>query len=181
MTNAELAILSLIVEKPRHGYEVEQVIEARGMRNWTDIGFSSIYYLLNKLKAKGLISVVQQQTEGRGPARKVYQTTKAGYQEWYQKSLETLRSPAQQLVPFLLGLSVLPAFKMEKALEAIQAYLTSLEERRAELIRTEEGQKPIPPHVATMFDYSRAMIDCEIQWIDGLIHDLEAGKYFTSQ
>jgi len=33
MTNAELAILSLIVEKSRHGYEIDQVIEAREMRN----------------------------------------------------------------------------------------------------------------------------------------------------
>ena len=28
MTNAELAILSLIAEKPRHGYDIEQIIEA---------------------------------------------------------------------------------------------------------------------------------------------------------
>ena len=35
MTNAELAVLSLVAEKPRHGYEIEQVIEERGMRDWT--------------------------------------------------------------------------------------------------------------------------------------------------
>ena len=27
MTKAELAILSLVAERPRHGYEIEQVIE----------------------------------------------------------------------------------------------------------------------------------------------------------
>jgi DNA-binding PadR family transcriptional regulator len=43
MTNAELAILSLVAEQPRHGYEIEQVIEEREMREWTEIGFSSIY------------------------------------------------------------------------------------------------------------------------------------------
>ena len=50
MSSAELAILSLIAEKPRHGYEIDEVIEERGMRDWTEIGFSSIYYLLNKLE-----------------------------------------------------------------------------------------------------------------------------------
>ena len=45
MTNAEFAILSLIFELPRHGYEIEKTIEKRGMREWTEIGFSSIYYL----------------------------------------------------------------------------------------------------------------------------------------
>ena len=44
MTNAELAVLSLVVEAPRHGYEIEQAIAERGMREWTEIGFSSIYY-----------------------------------------------------------------------------------------------------------------------------------------
>ena len=57
MTNPELAILSLIAEKPRHGYDIEQVIEARGMREWTEIGFSSIYYLLNKLEVTWFYSI----------------------------------------------------------------------------------------------------------------------------
>ena len=68
MTNAEFAILSLIVEQPRHGYEIEQVIEERGMRNWTEVGFSSIYYILNKLEIQfiseicdGFIIVSDQQ------------------------------------------------------------------------------------------------------------------------
>ena len=55
MTNTELAILGLIAEQPRHGYQIEQVIEERGMRNWTEIGFSSIYYLLKKLEKAGYV------------------------------------------------------------------------------------------------------------------------------
>ena len=43
MTNAELAILSLIAETDRHGYEIEQVIKARGMRNGTQSGVGSSY------------------------------------------------------------------------------------------------------------------------------------------
>ena len=53
VTEAELMILGLLAERPRHGYEIEEVIEARGMREWTAIGFSSIYYLLNKLEKGG--------------------------------------------------------------------------------------------------------------------------------
>jgi DNA-binding PadR family transcriptional regulator len=55
VTNAELAVLSLVVERPRHGYDVELTIAERGMRDWTDVGFSSIYYLLGKLEKAGLI------------------------------------------------------------------------------------------------------------------------------
>lgn len=53
LTNTELAILGLVAERPKHGYQVEQDIAERGMRAWTEIGFSSIYYVLNKLEAAG--------------------------------------------------------------------------------------------------------------------------------
>ena len=56
LTNSELAILGLVAEHPRYGYQVEQDIAARGMREWTEIGFSSIYYVLNKLEAAGWLA-----------------------------------------------------------------------------------------------------------------------------
>jgi len=40
-----------VAEQPKHGYQIEQDITTRGMREWTEIGFSSIYYVLNKLEA----------------------------------------------------------------------------------------------------------------------------------
>jgi DNA-binding PadR family transcriptional regulator len=64
MTNAELAILSLIAEKPRHGYEIEQVIEERGMRDWTEVGFSSIIHT-KKLEQNGWIDNRTEQFAGR--------------------------------------------------------------------------------------------------------------------
>ena len=42
LSDAEFAILSLLGEDDHHGYEIEALIEARGMREWTAIGFSSI-------------------------------------------------------------------------------------------------------------------------------------------
>ncbi len=44
------------MESPMHGYQIEQIIEERGMREWTPIGFSSIYYLLDKMKDKGWLA-----------------------------------------------------------------------------------------------------------------------------
>jgi DNA-binding PadR family transcriptional regulator len=70
MTNAELVLLNLIAEQPRHGYDIEQAIEERGMREWTEIGFSSIYYMLRKLRREKLIEGKLEETSS-GPARKV--------------------------------------------------------------------------------------------------------------
>src|SRR4030042_1259702 len=107
MTNAELAILSLVGEQPRHGYEIEQVIEERGMRDWTEVGFSSIYYLLKKLEQEGLVEGRLEVAE-RGPARKVYHPTPAGWEAMHAGVLEALSVPQRAYPPLQLGLSNLP-------------------------------------------------------------------------
>lgn len=172
MTNAELAILGLVVEKPRHGYEIEQVIEERGMRDWTEVGFSSIYYLLKKLEGKGYIQSEMQQTEGQGPPRKVYTATDAGAQAWYQASLDAIRHPEPAPSSFLLGLSVFPAFNPQDSLAAMQDYLNQLKERRAHAAERQEAQQPLPLHVDAMFDYSLTMLKAEIDWLEAFIEKL---------
>ena len=59
----EQLILGILSEHSEHGYNIEKIIEIRGMRKWTDIGFSSIYYVLEKLEDKGLAS--SKKTIGR--------------------------------------------------------------------------------------------------------------------
>ena len=176
MTNAELAILSLVAEQPRHGYEIEQVIEARGMRDWTEVGFSSIYYLLNKLEKAGLIESQLQQPEGKGPARKVYNITQAGGETHFQGAFEALSTPQHASAPFLLGLSNFPIFPREQAVEALRAYVAQLEERLNHMLGRAEAQRPLPPFVDAMFTYSQVMAEAEISWMQNFIQEVEAGN-----
>lgn len=169
MTNAELAILGLVVEQPRHGYEIEGVIEARGMRDWTEMGFSSIYYLLKKLEDKGLVSAELAPAEGRGPARKVFSATEQGRSVWAQQSLEILYTPAHQPTPFLLGLAALPAFPPAEVLAALESRRAQMQERLDSMLASAERQQPLPPHVAAMFDYSRTLLEAEIGWLADFI------------
>ena len=176
MTNAELAILGLIAEQPRHGYEIEQVIEARGMRDWTEIGFSSIYYLLNKLEKAGLIESQLQQPEGKGPARKVYQITSQGWEVQIKGSIQTLSTPQTGATPFLLGLSNFPIIPKEQTLSALNRYKEQLETRLQQLLERAEAQQPLPGFVQAMFDYSQALAEAEIIWIQNFIQAVEAGN-----
>ncbi len=78
MTDAEYAILSLVAEKPAYGYEIEQIIETRGMKEWTAIGFSSIYYQLKKMEEKRWIISKITYSQNQGLKRKIYSITKNG-------------------------------------------------------------------------------------------------------
>ena len=181
MTNAELAILGLVLEKPRHGYEIEQTIEERGMRDWTEVGFSSIYYILNKLEDRGLITSHKEAAPGKGPARKVFSATEQGGNAWYQATIKALSEPGVPTHSFLLGLAGLPAIADQQAIEALRAYKLKLEERRAGLKAKWEGSvQTMPLFLDGMFEYSFRLVETEISWLEEFIQKLEAQKGNTS-
>jgi DNA-binding PadR family transcriptional regulator len=172
MTNAELAILSLIAEQPRHGYEIEQVIEERGMREWTEIGFSSIYYLLKKLERKGLIEG-QLEEAARGPARKVYRATPAGEEARRAGVLDALSVPQRPYPPLQLGLASLPAIPPAEAVAALWKHRDALATRLDHVQARWESQRPLPYFVDAMFDHSVTMIEAEMDWVTQFISELE--------
>jgi DNA-binding PadR family transcriptional regulator len=173
MTNAELAILSLIAEQPRHGYEIEQVIEERGMREWTEVGFSSIYYVLKKLEGAGLVYGRLQQQAGRGPARKVYAVTDDGRAAWRKGTIEALSIPQHGNMPFQLGLANLPGLDSDERVTAVSQYRDRLAAQRDHVRAryAEEGQAA-PLHVQAMFDLSLTLIEAELGWMEQFIAGL---------
>ncbi len=172
MTNAELAVLSLVVECPRHAYEIEKVIAERGMRDWTDVGFSSIYYLLGRMERTGLVRGVRDGTAGKGPARRVYSPTADGFAAWTEASLTALGTPHAKM-PFLLGLAGLPGLPADRALDAARACLTALDQH----LRDVRAKRPEPGgaewFVEEVFDYSEQSLQSGRDWVAGFVKRLE--------
>jgi DNA-binding PadR family transcriptional regulator len=173
MTNAELAILSLVAQHPRHGYEIEQIIEQRGMREWTEVGFSSIYYLLKKLEQKGYVKAQLVAAE-RGPARKVHHITPEGEMALDEGALDALSVPRRCFHQFLLGLAIMPRIEQKSALDSLGEYLTALHERRESMQASLERQQPLPYFVEAMFDYSLTLINAEVGWVEGFMQQLDS-------
>lgn len=173
MTNAELAILSLIAETPRHGYEIEQTIEARGMREWTEIGFSSIYYLLKKLEKKKLVESQLIPTQGRGSERRDYQITAEGRAALEKATLMALSQPKQNYPSILLGIANLPLLSQEQIEGALRSYRDGLTERLEHVTEQAEVQRPLPDHVELLFDYSLMTLKAEKNWIDKVIKKMD--------
>jgi len=172
MTDAELAILTLVAEQPMHGYQIEQVIEQRGMREWTEVGFSSIYYLLKKLGREGLIEGQLEQAE-RGPARKVYYITPVGEQALRTSMIEALSVPQRQYSRFSLGLGNLPIVPPIEALRALNEYRDTLAARLENLHARWEEQKPLLYFVDALFNHSETMITAELMWVEKFIGQME--------
>lgn len=170
MTNSELAILSLIVEAPRHGYEIEQLTRERGMRNWTELAFSSIYYILDRLVRQGYATFHIQVGVAGHPNRKVYNATPAGLATLKDEILNALREPAANNQRFLLALSCQPLFSREEIRSALQARQNALSGLIEELSsHPDQLNDHSPAHVRAMFEYSLTLLLAERSWVEDYI------------
>ncbi|MGV8083605.1 MAG: GyrI-like domain-containing protein [Coriobacteriia bacterium] len=172
MTDAELAVLGLVVECPRHAYEIEQVIVERGMRDWTDVGFSSIYYLLRKMEQAGLVEGRRDSAASKGPARTIYSATSAGFTAWTEASLSALANPDAKM-PFLLGLAGLGGLPEDRALEAARNCLQSLEDRLQNVAEKHRNLGEVEWFVEEVFDYSEQSLRFGRDWVAEFVKRLE--------
>lgn len=177
LTNSELAILSLIAEKPRHGYELEQVIEERGMRSWTDVAFSSIYFILNGLVKKDFASATLQPALGRGPAKKVFSATPEGQAALHEGVRQSLAGAEHDDRRFLLGLCCLPLLTRSEVEASLNQRISFLNGKIAELSAHPAMTLPgFPLHVRAMFDYSLALLQTELDWSQDFLQTYLKGK-----
>jgi DNA-binding PadR family transcriptional regulator len=174
LTHAEQAILSLVAETPRHGYEIEQVIRQRGMRQWADLGFSSIYYLLGRLERRGLVRS-ERVASPQGPARRVYRSTPAGKGELHRAVRRAFTNPELGDSPVQLALANLPVLSSEEARRSLRQYRDQLIERHAFLCQRSKEVPRMPHHVRAMFTRSRALLRAEIRWAHDYLTHLAHG------
>lgn len=93
MQHSELVTLALLARDPRHPYELNKQIDSMQVRRWAKLGASTVYKVLLRLAAKGLVRERSEQVQTR-PPRKVYSITQEGRAALKQLVAEGLASPA---------------------------------------------------------------------------------------
>jgi len=162
LTDAELLLLGLVAEMPRHGYELDREIERRGMRAWTQIGFSSVYFVLGKLRSAGLVSA-RKPTGAR--ARKTFALTAAGRRALVAQTRTALSAHRPTYSSVLLGMLHWPVLGREQALGALRARSAAVGAELARLEHIQVAQQPLPDYVEAVFDFSLGQLRQEAEWI----------------
>lgn len=169
VTTSEQLILGIVAERPRHGYDIEKLIDERGVRKWADIGFSSIYYVLDRLEAKGLVA----SSPVSGKEKKQYVVTPTG--------MTVLRSAAQELIAqrkpanthVMAGLATsdyMTLAEMKQSLEQRKTVLTA----DLEALRKKSAQaNDMPQSAQRLFRLGKSLLEAELRWI---INELEGAQ-----
>ena len=78
LTTPDLVLLSLLAERPMHGYQANAELERREVRDWAGISRPQVYYSIEKLAQLGLVRASDSESPAAGPERRVFQTTAKG-------------------------------------------------------------------------------------------------------
>ncbi|MFH1524319.1 MAG: PadR family transcriptional regulator, partial [Chloroflexota bacterium] len=100
------AILGLLAQKPRHGYELRVAFEAvvGGDANW-EVKPAQIYTTLERLEEGDLVERTSDLGEGEEPSRRVYAVTESGHaalKDWFESGI----TPEHQRDEFFVKLMV---------------------------------------------------------------------------
>src|SRR5437879_10825297 len=79
LTTPDLVLLSLLAERPMHGYQANLELERREIRDWANRSRPQVYYSLDKLARGGLIRSLETEEPAGGPERSTFETTEKGH------------------------------------------------------------------------------------------------------
>ncbi|MGE5776348.1 MAG: PadR family transcriptional regulator [Chloroflexota bacterium] len=103
------AILGLLAQKPRHGYETRIAFETLvgGNGNW-EVKPAQIYTTLDRLEESGLVERSSDLGEGEEPSRRVYSITPLGeeaLQEWLASGVAPEHQRDEFFIKLIIGIA----------------------------------------------------------------------------
>lgn len=175
MKDTELTILSLLAQGPRYGHEVQQIIDDRGMREWLAIGYSSVYYLLNKFERQNLLTSELRPVAGGSP-RKLYSLTDAGQGILRTAVSDLLRMPQSLGTGFELGLANLHVLTPRQVYQVLHYHREDLEDQLEavrDLWRERQAQDDVDTRhdLRALYTHSIKRMESDIAWLTDFLDD----------
>jgi DNA-binding PadR family transcriptional regulator len=171
-----LAILSTMVFRQMHPYEMANALRGWGKDRDMPIKWGSLYTVVRNLTKHGLLEEVESTREGRRPERTVYRITEAGRAELVDWTRELLSAAEPEFPRFRAGLSVMPALGPDEVTALLQQRLAAVEAAIAETRATIAEHTPRVPRLFLIEEeYDVAIMTAEAGWMRALIAELTEG------
>ncbi len=176
LTTPDLVVLSLLAERPMHGYAVNLELERREVRDWAGISRPQVYYSLEKLARARLVRAAESEEPAAGPERSMYETTAKGRaaladalerEEW---TTQRDRPPFQTWIA--LSWQARPGV-FEKQIQRRKKFLEKELVREKEVLRSILEEVGHPYHEAVwMVSFVIEQFQLELRWLRRLKREL---------
>jgi DNA-binding PadR family transcriptional regulator len=170
------ALLGLLAQKPRHGYELRVAFETVvGDTNW-DVKPAQIYTTLERLQEAGLVSCLSDLGEGEEPSRRIYAITDEGkdaLQVWFENGVAVELQRDEFFVKLMLALvshEVDPA----RIIQTQRAYL--FQEMHSTTNQRDEFDQDSEIAQILLLDKVIMHLEADLRWLDMIEMRLETIK-----
>jgi DNA-binding PadR family transcriptional regulator len=173
-----LAVLSTVVERPMHPYEIASVLRERDKEADMDIKWGTLYTVVRNLVKHGFLEVADTERAGARPERTVYRITGSGRAELADWVRELVAEPQPEHPKFKAGLSVLGVLSPDETTRLLTQRLEALEaadEALRSALSTYSAQ--VPRLFLIESEYELAVRDAEATWVRSLLAELESGTF----
>jgi DNA-binding PadR family transcriptional regulator len=180
LTTPDLVLLSLLAERPMHGYQANAELERRCVRDWAAISRPQVYYSLEKLARERMVRGAESGEPAAGPERQVYETTAAGRAALAQ-ALEAEGWTIQRERPaFLTWMALSWQAKpdaVRKQLERRRKFLEEQIAREKETLESVLEEVGHENHEAVwMITLMIGQFETELQWLEKIVQELPARR-----
>jgi DNA-binding PadR family transcriptional regulator len=177
MSAIRLLILGVLLHREAtYGYEIRRTLETWHADLWANLAFGSIYSALATMAADGLVESTVQDQESLGPARKLYQITEQGKEE-FAAQLHTFWFERKRVFdPFQVALTFMNHLPSEELVQALQQRLMAFSQERelVEQLRPQLLSLPgVPRHVAENVQLYQAHLQADIAWLESAIQKVK--------
>jgi DNA-binding PadR family transcriptional regulator len=177
-----LAVLVFLFERPMHPYEIATTLRERRKEDSIKIRFGSLYTVIDRLQADGLITPRETSREGRRPERTVYQLTPTGKAEMNDWLGALIGEPVKEYTQFEAGLCLLAALPPGAAIELLTQRAQRIEKEsqqlRAGLDRVLVAG--LPPLFVIEAEYRLSRMNAERQFVLRLLRRIDEEGWATS-
>ena len=176
----ELAILGLLHDAPRHGYELRKQVH-RVLGTVRALSYGTLYPRLRLLVERGLISEVDTPVPGRR-AKITYEVTPAG-QERFQSLLAGAGPTAWEDGAFDVHFAFFGRTDRAVRLRILEGRRARLEERLAAIRAQGPGDgTPMDGYAAELHRHGLESAERDVRWLTGLIEsERSAGSRTRAQ
>jgi DNA-binding PadR family transcriptional regulator len=175
LTTPDLVLLSVLAERPMHGYDANLQLESRMVGDWAGVSRPQVYYSLDKLSRLELIRPVEGHAPLLGPERRVFATTargRAALADALEREAWTCRRDRPAFLTWVaLSWQARPGIFLKQVGRRETFLQTELQRKQKTLrsIRTEVGH---PYHEAVwMVSLTIQQIQVEARWLRKLTRE----------
>ena len=173
-TKIDLLLLGLLLDRPMHGYELYQQIQAEEIDTWFNVSMAGIYYSLGKLHDQGLVAESRQRG-GRSTRKSIYRLTEQGRSAFFAAMENQATSHEKVFLDYDVVIYLLNRLPLQRAiplLEQHQAFLArEAEEVQLALAAERDGSQS--PLKLAVLDHRRRYLEMEQEWLADVVRNTQ--------